>query len=184
MVGGCSAFGVEPLGEQLDATGPVLALTSFAGSEVPRPSVRAGASGPEVVRVYSGTRESDNFGWAAACVGDLDGDGARDLGRLVALFISRSRCSRASGATLWSIASSQTERAEAENDAEGPSPNWIDGIQPLEDVDGDGVPEVAIGIPLERVVPRLGVPGVGSDGNDPVSASTANPRRGRACLRT
>jgi FG-GAP repeat protein len=108
--------------------------------------VRSGTSGAPIF-TFQGQETGDQFGRAAAAVGDVDGDGREDLvvgaPSADAGFIPNS-----GRATLHSSA---TGSALATLDGPASGANLGSAVAGLGDVDGDGVPDFAAGSPAENL---------------------------------
>ncbi len=106
-----------------------------------RVHVFSGATGA-VLYVLDGERNGDDFGYDLSFVGDLDGDGASELVVVAEWWddysLGLGQCGRAycysgrTGATLWTVEGVQQDQMLAR-------------CCPMEDFNGDGVPEVGLG---------------------------------------
>ena len=144
-VGGCSGFGIEPLGERQDGSGPAVALSSLLDSQSRGVVFDLSLRNRQVVQTHRGEHDWGDFGWAAACVGDLDVDGTDDLvvsSRVRDLVQARSRTT---GATLWSLEVPEVERLGADKEITWDVWQWVDEICRIDDLDGDGVSDIGLG---------------------------------------
>ncbi|MHC5012790.1 MAG: integrin alpha, partial [Planctomycetota bacterium] len=95
----------------------------------------------DVLHAFVGEAANDQFGWVARKVGDLDGDGAVDF--------ATSAPTKAIGGPAAGrvyVYSSRTGRLLFRRDGT-PGQRLGTGIGPAGDVNGDGVPDVAVGGP-------------------------------------
>jgi hypothetical protein len=106
-----------------------LGLAGQAHAQLVEPDAR-------VIRLFEGDEVGDGFGWVSADLGDLDGDGVRDM--------AIASLSRNAGAGRVSIVGG----------ADGASLATVDGqpgqargysVETAGDVDGDGVPDYVVG---------------------------------------
>jgi FG-GAP repeat len=97
----------------------------------------SGRDGHVLGRIDS-TRREDGFGWYVAAIGDLDGDGKPDV------VIGAPYADLGTGAVSFAASTGARLR---ELPGELPESHFGEIVVGLDDVDGDGVPEVAIGAP-------------------------------------